>query len=144
MLAVDLLTFMREQAYRPMTVKELETAFGLTSAEEFKELVVTLNQLEDEGEIVRTRTNCYGVPERMNLIRGRLQAHPKGFAFVIPEDKSISDLYIHAVDLKGALNGDIVLARPNHEDSLSGRRLEGEIVRIVERANKQVVGTYQD
>lgn len=144
MLAVEILTFMREQAYRPMTVKELETAFGLESAEQFKELVVTLNQLEDEGEIVRTRTNRYGVPERMNLIRGRLQAHPKGFAFVIPDDKSISDLYIHAIDLKGALNGDIVLARPSHEDVLSGRRLEGEIVRIVERANKQVVGTYQD
>lgn len=144
MLAVDILTFMREQAYRPMTVKELETAFGLESAEQFKELVVTLNQLEDEGEVVRTRTNRYGVPERMNLIRGRLQAHPKGFAFVIPDDKSISDLYIHAVDLKGALNGDIVLARPNNEESLSGRRLEGEIVRIVERGNKQVVGTFHD
>lgn len=145
MLAVeDILTFMREQAYRPMTVKELEEAFKLKTADQFKELVVTLNRLEDEGEIVRTRTNRYGIPDRMNLIRGRLQAHPKGFAFVIPDDKSIPDLYIHAVDLNGALNGDTVLARPSHENQMDGRRLEGEVVRILERANKQVVGTYQD
>jgi len=144
MLAAKLLTFMREQAYRPMTVKELEKAFGLESADEFKELVVTLNQLEDKGEIVRTRTNRYGVPERMNLIRGRIQAHPKGYAFVIPDDDSIPDLYIHAIDLKGALNGDLVLVRPSHEHPDPGRRLEGEIVRILERANKQVVGTYVD
>lgn len=140
----EILRIMREEAYCPMTVKELVEAYELEGAENFRDFVKTLNALEDEGEIVRTRTNRYGVPERMNLIRGRLQAHPKGFAFVIPEDKSMQDIYIHAVDLNGALNGDIVLARTNHSNEGGRRRLEGEVVRIVERANKQVVGTFQD
>ena len=64
----DLLDFMREKAYKPMTVQELETHYGASSAEEFKELVKLLNEMEREGEVLRTRTDRYGVPERMNLV----------------------------------------------------------------------------
>jgi ribonuclease R len=141
-LEVEILQFMREQASRPMTVKELEEAFGIESADEFKEFIKTLNHLEDTGQIIRTRTNRYGVPEKMNLIRGRLQAHAKGFGFVLPEEAGSPDIYIHANDMNGAMNGDIVLARLNQ--NARGPRLEGEIVRIVERANHTIVGTYQD
>lgn len=101
----DILAFMREQAYHPMTVAELEAAFGITDSDDFKELVKTLNQLEDSGEIIRTRTNRYGVPEKMNLIRGKLQNHPKGFGFVITETPDQDDIYVHANDMNGALHG---------------------------------------
>ncbi|MED4727831.1 ribonuclease R [Aneurinibacillus migulanus] len=138
----DILRFMREQASRPMTVKELEEAFEIESSGAFKDFVKTLNQLEDTGQIIRTRTNRYGVPEKMNLIRGRLQAHAKGFGFVIPEEEGAPDIYIHANDMNGAMNRDVVLARLNQ--NAKGPRLEGEIVRIVERANHTIVGTYQD
>ncbi len=138
----DILSFMREQAYHPMTVAELEEAFGLKDADAFKELVKTLNSLEERGEIVRTRTNRYGVPEKMNLVKGRLQSHAKGFGFVIPETPGEPDLYIHANDMHGALHGDIVLARV--ERQTGGARREGRIVRIVERGIKEVVGTFQD
>lgn len=138
----QLLQYMQEDAYKPLTVEELEAAFGLASAEEFKALVQLLNTLEAEGKIVRTRANRYGVPERMNLVRGRLDAHPKGYGFVVPDDGSGDDLYIHALDMKGAMHNDIVLARV-HRRSRDGRA-EGEIVRIVKRAHETVVGTYRD
>lgn len=141
-IEADILQFMRERATRPMTVHELEEALGVTSASDFKEFIKTLNHLEDTGQIIRTRTNRYGVPEKMNLIRGRLQAHAKGFGFVLPEEEGMPDIYIHANDMNGAMNGDVVLARLNQ--NTRGPRLEGEIVRIVERANHTVVGTYQD
>ncbi|MBN6186877.1 ribonuclease R [Aneurinibacillus sp. BA2021] len=141
-LEAEILRFMREQASRPMTVKELEEEFKIEGAEAFKAFIKTLNELEDTGQIIRTRTNRYGVPEKMNLIRGRLQAHAKGFGFVLPEEEGTPDIYIHANDMNGALNRDIVLTRLNQ--NARGPRLEGEIVRIVERANNTVVGTYQD
>lgn len=59
-----ILAFMREQAYHPMTVKELEEAFELKDSASFKELVKTLNALEASGEVIRTRANRYGVPEK--------------------------------------------------------------------------------
>ncbi|WCN38224.1 ribonuclease R [Aneurinibacillus uraniidurans] len=138
----DILTFMREQIYRPMTVRELEEAFGVDSASSFKDFVKILNHLEDTGQIIRTRANRYGVPEKMNLIRGRLQGHAKGFGFVIPEEKGQQDVYVSSDDMHGALNGDTVLVRLN--PNARGPRLEGEIVRVVNRGNAMIVGTYQD
>lgn len=138
----EILGFMREQAYHPMTVKELEEAFGIADTGAFKELVRTLNALEASGEIIRTRANRYGVPEKMNLVRGRLQNHPKGFGFVIPETPEMEDVYVHANDMNGALHGDTVLVRVEKE--AGGNRLEGRIIRIVERGIKQVVGTFKD
>lgn len=137
-----ILAFMREQAYHPMTVKELEEAFELKDSASFKELVKTLNALEASGEVIRTRANRYGVPEKMNLVRGRLQSHPKGFGFIIPETPDMEDIYVHANDMNGAIHGDTVLVRVEKE--AGGNRLEGRIIRVVERGMTQVVGTFKD
>lgn len=139
----DLLNFMRETAYKPMTYQELEKHFDIESAADFKEFLKLLNQLEGEGKILLTETNRYGVPERMSLLRGRLQVHAKGFAFLIPENREHPDVYIHANDLKSAMNGDIVLGRVTSKSS-GGGKLEGEVVRIVQRAVTQVVGVFQN
>ncbi|MDQ6422727.1 ribonuclease R [Paenibacillus sp. LHD-117] len=139
----ELLDFMRETAYKPMTYQELEGHFGIEGAAEFKEFLKLLNKLEDEGKVIRTRNERYGVPERMNLLRGKLQAHAKGFAFLLPDEKDHPDVYIHANDLKSAMNGDIVLVRITAK-SEGGGRMEGEVVRIVQRAVTQVVGTFEN
>ncbi|UVI30596.1 ribonuclease R [Paenibacillus spongiae] len=138
-----LLDFMREAAYKPMTYQELHRELGVEGAESFKAFLVMLNQLEEEGRIIRNRNDRYGVPERMNLLRGRVQAHAKGFAFLLPEDKAHPDVYLHANDLASAMNGDIVLVRITSK-SESGGRMEGEVVRVVERAVTQVVGTFDN
>lgn len=138
----ELLDFMRETAYKPMTYQELEQHFGASSAEAFKALLKLLNQLEESGQILRTRSERYGVPERMNLVRGRVQAHAKGFAFLLPDDSNQPDVYLHANDLKSAMNGDTVLVRITSK-SPSGGRMEGEVVRVVSRAITEVVGTFE-
>ncbi|RJE82839.1 ribonuclease R [Paenibacillus sp. 1011MAR3C5] len=139
----ELLDFMRETAYKPMTYQELEGHFGIEGAAEFKEFLQLLNKLEEEGKILRTRNERYGIPERMNLLRGKLQAHAKGFAFLLPDEKDHPDVYIHANDLKSAMNGDIVLVRITSK-SEGGGRMEGEVVRIVQRAVTQIVGTFEN
>lgn len=61
---------------------------------------------------------------------------------MIPEDREHPDVYIHANDMKSAMNGDTVLVKVTSQGP-SGGRLEGEIVRIVNRAITQVVGVFQ-
>ncbi|WP_342575678.1 ribonuclease R [Paenibacillus sp. FSL M8-0142] len=138
-----LLDFMRETAYKPMTYQELEQHFAIEDAHDFREFLKLLNDLEQSGKIILTSTQRYGVPERMSLLRGRLQAHPKGFAFLIPDDREHPDVYIHANDLKSAMNGDTVLVRISSQHS-EGGKMEGEVVRIVTRAVTQVVGVFQN
>jgi len=138
----QLLEFMKEIAYKPMTYQELEQHFQISEASDFKAFLKMLVALEEEGKILRTRSERYGVPERMNLLRGRIQAHAKGFGFLIPDDKEHGDVYIHANDLKSAMNGDIVLIRITSK-SENGGRMEGEVERIVIRAVTQVVGVIE-
>lgn len=137
-----LLTYMKDEAYKPLTVQELEEAFGIEDSSHFKDFVKALVQMEEKGLVVRTRSNRYGLPERMNLIRGKLAGHAKGFAFVIPEEQGMDDIFIPPNEVKTALNGDIVLARVTSESS--GQRREGTIVRIIERGVQQIVGTYSE
>ncbi|WP_255308666.1 ribonuclease R, partial [Paenibacillus glucanolyticus] len=138
-----LLDFMRETAYKPMTYQELEQHFAIEDAHEFREFLKLLNELEQSGKIILTSTQRYGVPERMSLLRGRLQAHAKGFAFLIPDDREHPDVYIHANDLKSAMNGDIVLIKISSKQN-DGGKMEGEVVRILTRAVTQVVGVFQN
>ncbi len=137
-----LLVFMRDEAYKPLTVQELEAAFEITDAADFKELVKALVALEEDGLVVRTRSNRYGVPEKMNLIRGKVTGHSKGFAFVVPEDPTLDDIFIPPSELKNAMHGDTVLVRVSSQ--ASGARKEGTIVRIIERGVTEIVGTYTE
>jgi ribonuclease R len=137
-----LLDFMRETAYKPLTYEELVSHFAIEDSEAFKAFESLLIELEKDGRIILTRGSRYGVPERMDLLRGRLQAHAKGFAFLIPDDRDHPDVYIHANDLKGAMNGDIVLIRITSK-SPSGGRMEGEVERILIRGVSQTVGVFQ-
>ncbi|MEJ9211237.1 ribonuclease R [Bacillus smithii] len=137
-----LLTYMKEDAYKPLTVQELEKAFEIEDSSEFKDFVKALVYMEEQGLVVRTRSNRYGVPEKMNLIRGKLSGHPKGFAFLIPEEPGMDDIFIPPGDTNGAVNGDKVLVRVSNQKS--GTRREGAVVRILERGVKDLVGTYSD
>jgi len=138
---IEILDFMRETAYKPMTYQELGEQLHITDKQENKLLLKVLIELEQEGSIYRNRNDRYGVPERMNLIRGRLQAHAKGFGFLIPEDKEQVDIYIHANDLHGAMNNDKLFVRVTGKSN-NGKQ-EGEVVRIITRANSRIVGTLE-
>src|SRR5690625_283697 len=137
-----IIKFFNESGTRPLSVEELQTELKVDSAEDFKQLVIALNELETSGELVRTRKNRFGLPKKMNLVRGSIQMHKKGFAFLIPDDDDEDDIYIHHSDLGSAMNKDKVLVRLERSGS-DGQRPEGKVLRILERANNQVVGTFE-
>ena len=143
MLTKDaLLQFFKEEAFKPLSVHELEETLGIESAVEFKQLLKMLNALENEGQILRTRTNRYGVPERMNVVRGRVQGNAHGYAFLITDTPDEPDVFIKEKDLNGAMHKDLVLVRLNRRSE--GPRMEGEVIRIIERGLDRLVGTFQD
>ncbi|BAD39324.1 ribonulease R [Symbiobacterium thermophilum IAM 14863] len=133
--------FIREQAYKPMGFAELAEALGIPEKQHAR-LRKVLEEMERAGEVVRTRTERYGAPERMNLVVGRLQGHPRGFAFVIPDHPGFEDVFIGREALGGAWHNDRVIARI-HVPSRADGRPEGEVIRILERANARVVGTFE-
>ena len=142
-LQEEILNYFKESGTRPLAVNELEEIFSMERSEDFKKLVKTLNELEDTGQLVRTRKNRFGLPEKMNLIRGKIEMHKKGFAFLIPEDENQQDVYIHSSDLLSAMNNDTVIVRLEKK-GVRNNRPEGVVIRVLERANNQIVGTFED
>ncbi|MGG5252052.1 ribonuclease R [Neobacillus sp. SM06] len=131
---------MKDEAYKPLTVQELEQAFEIEDSSDFKDFVKALVYMEEKGLVVRTRSNRYGLPQKMNLIRGNLTGHAKGFAFVVPDEPGMDDIFIPPTETNNAMHGDTVLVRVSGESS--GQRREGSIIRILERGIQQIVGTY--
>ena len=137
-----LLELMKTDEYKPLTTKELEEHFGLVESEDFKVLVKTLVQMEEKGQVVRSRSNRYGTPATMNLVSGKFIGHAKGFGFVAQDEAGLDDVFIPPNEVNGAVNGDKVLVRVSRETS--GDRQEGTIIKITERGTTKVVGTFQD
>lgn len=133
------LAFMREASYAPMTSEQLVAALAdvCSASKLWQELLA----LEANGEIIRTRFDTYGLPEKMGLVAGRFQLTSKGFGFVIPDNKGDRpDVFIPPRSLNGAMNNDRVLARVNND--AHGKKPEGEILRIIVHANNKVVGVF--
>lgn len=136
-----ILSFMKEEAYKPLTLNELMREFEIESSMK-KELLKILNELESGGNIIFTRSQRYGIPEKMNLVTGILDGNQKGFAFLRPDDKEMKDIFISPVDMNGAMHGDRVIVRPMKATE-EVKSPEGKVIRIIERANEYVIGTFQ-
>ncbi len=102
-----------------------------------------LKALVTSGDLVHIRGDRFGLPDKMDLVAGRLQANPAGFGFVVPEHAEPGerqDIYISASNLTEAMHGDRVLVRIERQ---SERGPEGRIIRILERAHDTIVGRYE-
>ena len=74
------------------------------------------------------------------IYTGKFIANAKGFGFVDVEGLE-TDIFIGEMDVKSAMHGDTVEVRVR--TYRGGKRPEGVIVNIVERAVTEVVGTFQ-
>jgi len=137
----QLLTEIREKVEHPSTAADLLRRLKIPR-EERATVKRLLQGLVESGQLIQTRGNHFGLPDRMNLVVGRVQTHPRGFGFVIPDkplDGVSGDIYIAGANLNQAMHGDHVMARI---ERTQGDRVEGRIVRILERGSATIVGRF--
>lgn len=121
---------------RALSVHELEMILGLKSVNDLKELLKTLNYLEGNAKVYHTKKDKYMLFEDSNSRVGILQVTSKGTGYVMLETGE--EIKVLEENLNGAINKDKVIV--NIEDNKKSPML-GSIVKIVERANSNVVGT---
>ncbi len=136
----EVLQKIREKSDHPMLMPELIRTLSIPKEDRdtFKKL---LRKMTREGEIVRTKGNRYGLPEKMSLVSGQLKGHPDGYGFVIPDKPGTGDIYIGSRNMEGAMHGDKVVARI--EARKEGGNLEGRIIRVLERTHTRIVGRFE-
>ena len=139
----DLLEHIRQHAHHPATVRDLMRLLRIPRDERVS-FRRRLKALVAAGELLQVRGNRYGLPEKMDLVVGRLTTNPGGFGFVVPDQSepghSRSDIYIAAANLSEAMHGDRVVVRVERHTE---RGPEGRIIRILERSQASIVGRYE-
>lgn len=133
-----LLEFISSTGYQPMKLKEMAGILQVPRNEkaDFREVV---EALVADGKIEADNSGRYRVSDN-NTKTGIFMGTQRGFGFVVIEGEE-EDIFIPENATKGALHNDKVLV--SIKEWNTGRRKEGEILRIVERSNTTVVGTFE-
>jgi len=134
----DVLDLLSDQG-RPLKKKEIFSRLGVESTDSREIMRRRLKAMLRDGQVVKSRNNSYGLPEKMDLVRGRISAHRDGFGFLIPE-KGDGDLYLSPRQMRKVQHGDQVLACVTGVDD-RGRK-EGSITEVLQRAHQKIVGRF--
>jgi len=126
------------EAGHPVEVEAFIEQLHITEAE--RDLFERrLGAMQRDAQLVINRKGLLLLPDKLDLIKGRVEGHPDGFGFVVP-DEGGDDLYLSAKEMHRVLHGDRVLVRVAGFDR-RGRR-EAKIVKVLEHVNRFIVGRY--
>ncbi len=122
-----------------MTDIQIGKKLGVTGDGKIK-LRKLLRELCDEGKLCRDYFFHYGTPEQLGAIKGKISGNGRGFGFLMPEDKSYGhDFFIPKRFMHGARHADTVYCVPVRDARSDD---EAEVIAIIERGMKEIVGTY--
>lgn len=128
-----------EREGRPLKRGDIVHALGVESPDSREILRRRLKAMVRDGQLIKNRRGAYGVAAKMDLVSGRVTAHPDGYGFLVSDDGG-EDLYLSSRQMRSVLHGDRVLASVIGVDH-RGRR-EGKVKEVLERANQTVVGRF--
>lgn len=77
---------------------------------------------------------------KKKFLQGTIKRHPDGFGFFIPDNPEHPDVYIPRQSMEGVMTTDKVMIEVTPERG--GERFRGEVVRILSRGTRQVVGVF--
>lgn len=122
----------------PVDVDAFAEHLHITEAE-YELFQRRLGAMQRDGQLMLNRKRQLCLPDKLDLIKGRVEGHPDGFGFVVP-DEGGDDLFLSPKEMHRVLHGDRVLVRVAGFDK-RGRR-EAKIVEVLAHVNKTVVGRY--
>ena len=122
-----------------LSFEDIAAAFSVSGERDRDAFARRLRAMERDGQLHCNRRGLYGLPQKMDMVRGRVVAHPDGFGFLVP-DEGGEDLFLPPGAMRAVMHGDRVMARVVGRDR-RGRR-EGAVVEVLERARTRVVGRF--
>ena len=112
----------------------IEKALSLSSSAEFAMLSSTLDQMEEDLLLVRSKQNKYLTRDQAGLVEGVLSVSKKGVGYIDREGET--SLVIYPDDMKDALPGDTVLVQ------LRRGTEEASVFRVLKRGKAHYTGTF--
>jgi len=142
-----ILDLLGRPGYTPLNLSELAAAFRVQRNEK-KNFERVLARLERSGRVARIKHgNRYALPLEADLVPGRIRMNRQGVGFLQPADPKLPEIRVPHDATSTAMHGDRVLVRRDAVPRFRRGQRQGEetgrVVRILERARTQLVGTLQ-
>ena len=135
-----ILAYMESEGYVPIKRRDMRAMLSVPQEdrEKFESLI---NELIAEGRVFETKKGKLALPKDLQMATGTFIGHARGFGFVTP-DAGGEDIFIPASETMGAMQKDRVLYKMLHKAE-KGKKADGVIVRILERGQQRIVGTFE-
>lgn len=131
-------TVLEKETGKSFNYKQIASKIGITDANERNELIKRLVELKEKRRILEVSPGNYkALPSSKTYHTGRVDVTGRGNAYIIIEEME-DDVFIPYNKLRKAFHGDTVKIYifPRRK----GKKLEGEIVEILERKKNEFVG----
>lgn len=134
---LDLLT----AADKPLSHAHIARELDLHEEEQVEALRKRLRAMERDGQLMVNRRGAYGLVDKLNLLRCRVQGHRDGYGFAVPLDEG-DDVYLSSRQMQFVFDGDEVLVGIIGLDRRG--RPEGRVVEVLHRGTSRIVGRYEE
>jgi ribonuclease R len=125
-----------ELADAPLTPQELAQRLRLPKSEK-RRFQSLLAELERAGSVMQNRAGALLIAKRIAVVPGRVEGHPDGHGFFVPDDRG-PHVLLPAAEMRQVMHGDRAAVRVTGRDHRG--RPTGTIVEVLERGKRRVVG----
>jgi len=136
----EVLVFLQHNSEKAFNYKQIGAAMEVNTEEDRAALIETLQTLKQNGFVVEKETGKFTIKQTRQYLSGTIDFTSMGTAFVVIENQA-QDIFIPFRKTKDALQGDLVKIIISNKRQ--GRRKEGEVVEVLQRAKTQFVGTLK-
>jgi len=125
-----------QQSGVPVSEKALAAELSIHQ-KETEPFARRISAMERDGQILRNRRGDLCVPEKLDLVRGRVSGHKDGYGFLLREDGG-PDIFLPEREMQKTLHGDRVMVQPGGVDRRG--RVEGRVVEVLDHGQQKIVG----
>jgi len=119
--------------------KQVAARLNLSDKTAIDTILEVLIEQTEKGLFVRPERGKFKLKDLKTFVTGTVDMTADGSAFIVPDDEFEKDIYVAPRKLRNALHGDKVKVYVFAKKS-GGRRNEGEIVEILQRAKTEFIG----
>jgi len=139
-LSESVLNYFNKNSTREYNYKQIAAALYIKDSISRDMLSDLLKDMVESGDLKEISKGKYKIKQTKNYITGRIDMTASGSAFLVQENES-EDVFIAPRMLREALHGDLVKAFVFATNN--GKKLEGEVIEILERKKMEFVGIVQ-
>ncbi|MBN9311742.1 MAG: ribonuclease R [Chryseobacterium sp. 39-10] len=135
-----ILRFMNENSSKIYNYKQIADGIDYRNPRQREQVIQSLHRLIADNKIKEVEKGKYIINLQIEgTLTGVIDFNQSGNAYVKVQGFE-NDIFVHAKNVKHALQGDTVLIITYH---FKGKKMEGSVLEVLERSREEFVGTFQ-